>query len=384
MNIDHHIHSQKDQIVNILGTTAARLAGMLVSFVFFASQFAVCQSKDTSQAISVSGFVDAYYSRNFAAPDSRTNKLRNFDIPENQINLNLAEIVLQKNAQPVGFRLDIDCGTANDVVQGIAPYGTTAYNTLANFQQAYLTAVIPVGAGVTADVGKFVTHMGYEVIESKDNWNYSRSLLFAWAIPYYHTGLRLTYPFADNFTVAVHVVNGWNSTIDNNAEKSLGLALNYSPTGSTGLTLNVMDGFEQPVGFDVGKKKVFDFIVNQKVTEAFALALNADYGDESLLTGLYTWKGAAVYARYALGPKSAVAVRAEIFDDPRGYATGLGVSGLNVKEVTGTYEYKFADALLVRGEGRCDFSNAPVFDKKGNVNTMKSQTTILVGLVAMF
>ena len=28
------------------------------------------------------------------------------------------------------------------------------------------------------------------MIESKDNWNYSRSLLFAWAIPYYHFGLR--------------------------------------------------------------------------------------------------------------------------------------------------------------------------------------------------
>jgi len=92
-------------------------------------------------------------------------------------------------------------------------------------QQAYLTAVVPVGNGLTADVGKFVTHMGYEVIESKDNWNYSRSLLFAWAIPYFRTGLRLTYPFTDNLSVAVHVVNGWNSLVDNNARKSLGLQM---------------------------------------------------------------------------------------------------------------------------------------------------------------
>ena len=31
---------------------------------------------------------------------------------------------------------------------------------------------------------------GAEVIETHSNWNYSRSLLFAWAIPYYHMGLR--------------------------------------------------------------------------------------------------------------------------------------------------------------------------------------------------
>jgi hypothetical protein len=368
----------------ILGSTPVRNAGLLAAFAVFALQVAAGQSKDSSQAVSVSGFVDAYFSRNLASPASRTNKLRNFDVPENQINLSLAEIVLQKKAQPVGFRMDVDFGTANDIVQGITPYGTTPYSTLTNIQQAYLTGVIPLGNGVTADVGKFVTHMGYEVIESKDNWNYSRSLLFAWAIPYYHTGLRLTYPFADNFTVALHVVNGWNSNIDNNAEKSLGLMVSYSPSPSTGLILNVMDGFEQPTGVDVGKKKVFDLIVTQNVTDAFALTLNADYGDETLISGLYTWKGGAVYGRYAFSPKSAFAVRAEVFDDPRGYATGLGVPQLDVKEVTATYEYKFADALLVRGEARYDFTNAPIFDKRADVNTENAQMTILVGFVATF
>ena len=367
-----------------LASTRLCNTGLFFAGVMSALQFATGQSKDSSQAISVSGFVDAYYSRNFADPASRTNKLRNFDIPENQINLSLAEVVLQKKAAPVGFRADIDYGTANDVVQGIAPYGTTPYSTSANIQQAYLTGVIPLGNGLTADVGKFVTHMGYEVIESKDNWNYSRSLLFAWAIPYYHTGLRLTYPFADNFTLALHVVNGWNSVIDNNAEKSLGLAVSYAPTGSTGVILNVIDGFEQPSGMDAGKKKVFDVIVTQNLSDAFAVSLNADYGDESLLSGLYTWKGVAVYGRYAFSPKSAFAIRAEVFDDPRGYATGLGVPGLDVKELTATYEYKFADALLVRGEARDDFANAPIFDKKTNVNSMNGQMTILVGIVAMF
>jgi hypothetical protein len=338
----------------------------------------------------ISGFVDFYYSKNVAQPSTRVNRLRNFDIPENQFTLSLAEIVFQKKAEPVGFRIDLDFGTSNDIVHGIAPYGTTPYNTLTNFQQAYLTAVIPVGDGLTLDAGKFITHMGYEVIESKDNWNYSRSLLFAWAVPYYHTGVRLTYPLASNLTATVHVVNGWNSVADNNDHKSIGLTLNYAPSPSTSIIVNAIDGFEQAAGFDTGKKKVFDVIVIHQLSDAFTLALNLDYGDERLAvagtssTVLPTWKGLALYGRYAIGSKSAVAVRGELFDDPMGYATGLGVPRLDVKEVTGTYEYKFADALVVRGETRYDFSNTTVFDRTSNVNTRSNQLTFLVGLVAVF
>ena len=44
------------------------------------------------------------------------------------------------------------------------------------------------------DVGKFVTPIGAEVIESQDNWNYTRSILFGYAIPFYHVGVRATCP----------------------------------------------------------------------------------------------------------------------------------------------------------------------------------------------
>ena len=133
---------------------------------------AVCSAADTAAAaapaqITWSGFVDAYYSKNFNSPLTSANALRNFDISENQFAFSLAELVIQKAASPVGFRMDLDFGPTNDIVQGVAPYGTTPYNTLSILQQAYLTAVLPVGSGLTVDVGKFVTHMGYEVIESK-------------------------------------------------------------------------------------------------------------------------------------------------------------------------------------------------------------------------
>ena len=56
----------------------------------------------------------------------------------------------------------------------------------------------PLGKGLQINVGKFVTPAGAEVIETKDNWNYSRGLLFALAIPYFHFGTSAKYAFNRN------------------------------------------------------------------------------------------------------------------------------------------------------------------------------------------
>lgn len=266
-----------------------------------------------SSSIEMNGFIDCYYSKNFAAPATQLNKFRNFDINENQFTFSLAEIVFQKKAQPVGFRIDMDFGATNDIVQ------TGIIGTLANVQQAYATAIVPIGNGLTVDVGKFVTFMGYEIIESKDNWNYSRSLLFSWAIPYFHIGARASYPVSPALTLMAHVVNGWNNVVDNNGSKSVGVTINYAVLPTTSLIFNWMGGREQPAGpVDVGSKDVFDFTLTHQLTDNIALALNTDYGQEKLITGTPHWKGLALYGRYALNGPSALALRAEVFSDPNG------------------------------------------------------------------
>ena len=332
-------------------------------------------SSASQKKIAISGFADFYYSKNFSTPDSRTNKFRNFDIAENQFTLGLAELTFQQAAAPVGFRIDADFGAVNDIVQ------TGNGGTSNILQQAYLTTVVPVGNGLTVDIGKFVTHMGYEVIEAKDNANYSRSLLFAWAIPYFHVGARVSYPVLSNLTLTAHLVNGWNNIVDNNSKKSFGLTANYALSSSTSIIVNVMDGNEQPDTLSFGKKDVYDIVVTHQLSENVALGLNFDYGDERLSNGLATWKGEALYGKYTISPKSAIALRAEMFSDPNGYATGVAQ---DLNEVTATYEYKFAEQLLVRAEFRHDFSNQTVFDKKSTLNSEKNQDTIVIGTIITF
>ena len=354
---------------------AAMLAALLFSTVAVAADSTTTAS---ATPITWNAFIDAYYTRNFNDPSNRQNGLRNFDINENQIALSLADLKVQKQAQPVGFTVELGFGPTNDIIN--AGLGATTANIL----QAYGTVIVPVGSGITVDVGKFVTHMGYEVIPSQGNWNYSRSYLFTYAIPYYHTGVRLTYPVASNFTTALHILNGWNSVIDNNKFLSLGATLNYAVTPSTDIVFNGIWGHENLTPIENGARDVYDFILTQQLTEAFQVAANADYGQAGTTFGLAQWKGIALYGRYQLTPKSAFALRGEVYYDPSfgGYTTGTGFGKATFQEYTLTYEYHLYDPLLIRIEGRDDFSNGKAFLSALGIRS--SQPTFTVGVVMMF
>ena len=333
------------------------------------------QTKGPGEEVATSGFVDFYFSRNFARPTSHSNKYRNFDVAENQFALSLAEISFQKAGAPIGFRIDADFGSTNDLVQG------SAQSTLNNLQQAYISVVAPVGSGLTIEAGKFVTHMGLEVIESKDNWNYSRSFLFAWAIPYFHVGLRATYPLLENLSVSGYLYNGWNNIVDNNDAKTFGATLNFIPVDGVSVIVNWIGGSEQPDSLAAGKRNVVDIILALQIDERLSIAANADYGSEFLPAGFVSWKGVALYGRLKIDDRSGLAVRAEVFSDPDGYETGIAH---DLREITVTYEYRLVSNLLLRGEYRHDWSTAASFDERTGINVLTHQNTFALGSVISF
>lgn len=368
----------------------AELALTLSITLLSTNAFSADSTSSSKSRIFFTGFFDLYYSKNFNSPTSQTNQLRNFDVYENQFALNLVKLTVGEQAQPVGFRIDVALGPTNDIVQGIAPYGTNAHSTLSNLEQAYVTAILPIGSGLTIDAGKFVTLMGFEVIESNANWNYSRSLLFSYAIPYFHTGLRLAYSPLDNFSVSLHIVNGWNTVIDNNSSKSVGLALSYSPNSNTTVTLNGMSGFEQtrigvliPVKY--GKKNLAELIAINRITHNLYLAFDANYGEERVAGSLDIWKGIALYCKYLTGNNSYFALRGEVFYDPSSYTTGTSFSKATFKEVTMTYEWTIFSNLSIYMEFRDDMANGHAFVGSDPVLLTKStQPTLLIGAVSTF
>src|SRR5262249_46734740 len=137
------------------------------------------------------------------------------------------------------------------------------------------------GSGLRIDVGKFVTHHGYEVIEGYDGWNdnATHSFLFGFAIPFTHTGARATYGFSKRLTGMLMVVNGWDVAEDNNRSKSLGGQLSLIPVGPLTITLNGMIGPER-ANDERDARALLDGTAVWKVTDHVTFGANGDWGSE--------------------------------------------------------------------------------------------------------
>ena len=333
-------------------------------------------------SLDLKAFVDGYYNYNFNQPRPRVSSLRAFDGPSNQFALNLIELTLAKSPDAtnsrLGFNLTLGYGNAMNVVNSTDPGGLGFAQYL---KEAYFSYLAPVGKGLLVDFGKFVTQHGAEVIESKDNWNYSRGLLFTYAIPFYHFGLRAKYAFSDKYQVTGYLVNGWNNIVDNNTGKTFGVQVGWNPTKKLAVVQNYMLGPEQPAN-NQNLRQLTDTVVTYSPTTRLSLMLNYDYGRGDRIAGLprpVWWSGVAGYARYAFTSRYAVATRYEYYDDHDGFTTGA-VQHLN--EFTGTFERLIAGHLITRLEFRRDISNQPSF-LKGNL-PVSGQNTMAGGLIFVF
>jgi Putative beta-barrel porin-2, OmpL-like. bbp2 len=326
----------------------------------------------TQGGIDFSFLLDGYASANFNDPDSRLNQLRNYDTKANTAHISLGKMTMERAPAPIGFRVDVGFGeTLNwNAATERSP------EAFRYFEQAYISFKPKSFHGVEIDVGKFVTPIGAEVIESNANYNYTRSLLFAWAAPYYHTGIRTTIPIG-HFTAGFHVVQGWNSVYDNNSGKTFGFMGSYAWKKVT-WTNNYMVGPEK-TRTNKGLRHLYDTAVVMTPTDKITSYIEMAYGqDGNIGGGSSKFGGVSAAMQYKTSSKTAIAGRVGWFNDPDGFSTGTVQS---LKEVTLTADYKLANWLLARGEFRNDWSNKNFFDK-GHGTFGKTQPTVLLGLVA--
>src|SRR5258706_2321445 len=206
--------------------------------------------------------------------------------------------------------------------------------------------------------GKFVTLAGAEVITSTADTNYSRSILFGHAIPFSHTGARLTYAVSDRVSLIAGVNNGWDQLQDQNTQKTGELALAYVPNKTFALTVQGYSGVENTSATTSGRRDLIDAVGTYNATSQLTLILNVDWADQENVASLVNganikaqWDGAALYANYQVSDPWAVSLRGEYFDDKDGYRTGVIQKW---KEGTVTLRYTPNANFEVRAEGRYD------------------------------
>jgi putative OmpL-like beta-barrel porin-2 len=309
-----------------------------------------------------------------------TNELRFYDNYEGYT-FNMAEFSIKKDPSEKywwGYGLVVTAGIDPQKNHSLGIFrdinDTFPFRNTEKFdlQEAYVSLLVPIGDGLTVKGGKFVTLLGYEVIESPNNLNFSRGYLFSFAIPLTHTGGLLSYTFSEQFSMTAGVVLGWDNSRNNNNAVSFTGQFATTPIKDLTANLNWIVGPEQNNNND-NQRLVLDLVVNYTGFKNTTLGLNVDYGfeqDEAFLTSLGTrqnndarWWGVAGYAAYDFTDWFRLAFRQEFFQDQNGARTGFG-NRVVYWTSTLTGQFKIWKGLVGRLEYRHDAASEKVYEAK--------------------
>ena len=297
-----------------------------------------------------------------------------------------------------GFDPDFGCrGTGTCVEQ----FGAEPIDTEVSLHRFNVTAIAPIGNGLSLSVGRFDTPFGYERHDAALNVTATTSELQRFGRPQSMTGFQAAYAFMPWLDVATWFVNRWeNETTgdaleDNNAAKSVGGRIGLTPIHGAELLALGVGGFWGPEQDDNNSKPrwIVDADVTWSPSSRFFFAGELVYGGESGVSfrrrgfpfaaaattdADVRWLSFYGVAHYELAPWFGASLRYCLFDDYDGARTGVAqvlhsitvtpvihlsrlIPDLRPLGVAYTRTRTPIDWVDLRFEYRVAFSNQPVF-----------------------
>jgi hypothetical protein len=282
----------------------------------------------------------------------------------------------------MGGRFDFLYGTDGRLTHSLGMFDTNqlhhdmSYDILQGYGEMWFKTG-PDGQGLDIMFGKWFTTVGAEVVPGPCNYLYSRGLLFTYAEPAMHTGLKLAYNFDSLKSTYVAVVRGWDQFKDANAMPtwmagfSLSSKEQMADSSRSVLAVNFMVGPEQ-AGKWVGENRLLtDVVWTWRWTEKLTQVMNFDWGWEDDVPGALneenvagrgdaSWYGLNYMLNYVVSDYVSTTGRFEWFTDNRGVRTGFRgtffetTAGLTI---TPFPKDKLLSNLLFRPELRADWSS---------------------------
>lgn len=230
--------------------------------------------------------------------------------------------------------------------------------------QAYANVYLPgIGQGTEVRIGRFATHVGYELVQAVDTPFVSRSYMFQYN-PFTHTGIWAVTKINDDWSMGNGISTGTDTFLDAPTNRATYLGqLKWAPKdGDTTAALNVV--VTDPNYIPSENFQLYNFynlVVTHKFSEKLSYVLDAGYTHMGNFTdaggnyvGFTNWYGAAQYLNYAHTDTLTSTVRFELFDDAQGARTGF--KGLYTAATYGL-AWKPVPGLIVRPFARYDNNN---------------------------
>ena len=288
------------------------------------------------------GFADLGYSLNFNFPENHLWRNRSTTPRVNELDLNMAGASVRKDATEQsrwGMELLVQGGQdAKDFGFHVNQPKVGSSDQLRHFGRANLSYLAPVGNGLTVQAGLFNSFIGYDSLYAKDNINYTRP----WGgdyTPYLMFGVNASYPFSEQLTGTLFVINSYFHLSHPNDQPSYGGQLAYQATQRFTIKETVYYGPEQADTSLEFWRLFFDTIAEWKGDEV-TVAFEHQIGTENLAvpgSPRTFWTTALLPIQWRIGGPWSVAVRPEFYWDRNGRLTGFEQL---VKAVTTTLGYR--------------------------------------------
>lgn len=355
--------------------------------------FSVC-----GEALESRGSIDLYYQFNFNQPQVVTppsstslsqpagnNTYRIFDLYHDTLSLSLVELSLSHKMNRSEVVLDLAAG---QTVEILSPRDEVSKHLL----QAYINIAPEFDHRLTIQVGKMYTHLGFEVVKASENWNYSRSVLFGYAIPFWHVGAAVRYALVpEKLNLGLFIYNENTGLYETNRSKSVGLQLQGSLWGDSQVTYNFLSGPEISSDGVTHVRTLHEGIWTQPLSDNWQMAVDVVFGQLSRARSNQRrnaqWIAWAAYLKWQ-HDKFYLSPRYEIYTDRSGATVETATTekpALPQRLITSTLTagWEFEEGIEWKFEGRHDRSSARLFNAHDQ-ETRPTQTTLSTALVVKF
>jgi hypothetical protein len=297
-------------------------------------------------------YIDGYFRSDFAGLQS--NNKTSFTNSNNSLQLGMASFKVDKTLGKFAGTVDLGVGKRAEEFS----YNDRGLATAV--KQAYISYAP--NSVIKFTVGKWATHIGYELLDAYSNRNYSMSYGFSYG-PFFHTGLRADISLGGKTAMMIGVAEPTDITSSKVEGK---MAIAQLSTASSD------DKLKAFLNYQGGKdKSQFDVVVNAVITDQFGF--NYD-GTVCNLAGT-NWSSNAVYFNYDPSAKVGFALRSELFNDAKG-AAGVGTS---ILQNTLSVNFHFNKFTIIP-ELRLDNANDKVFVNGTNVKSTGSGNFLIAAV----
>lgn len=289
--------------------------------------------------------MDAYYALAFATPPARTRSYTTQPLYHNEFSINFAVLSVAYSSERIRGRFAVQAGSYAESNYAAEPqFWRNIFEANAGYSLA---------DNLWIDAGIFASHIGFESALSKDNWNYSRSIVADYS-PYFETGAKLTWSPNETWSFAALVLNGWQIIRETNSDKSVGTQIQWKPAPTALVNWSTYVGNDQPDSAARQMRYFNNFYAQLGLGEKLNLAFLFDIGvQQRTSTTTHTWWGGAMIGRYSLTDRITLGVRGEYYSDPNGVLIPTGTANnFQVFSASANVDVALTQNLLWRTEGR--------------------------------